>query len=497
MSQMIRYAILTAVSSAQQATTDKISLEYQQTNARSVAMSYGWRESAGPFVVNGYSRSNYTNLSDAEKDIPPIHAALSAMRNGLFDVLVVYSYDRLGDLTILISNELRKYKVQLYSISQPSVVQDPTQYDPYTNESSDTQQDVARIVQRFRINDLRRKWRAGVPARLARGLNPLRVPFGYQWVGRNVPPVVNEVQAALIIKMRDWLFAGVSIKQIARRCDETKIRTANGKAHWNVNTIVYILANPFYSGKTVLFRAAGVYDPSRKIKKRMVPRPRSTWLFGEGAHKPLWDEATANAILRELERRKQQNIRKSVRFPLSGILTCAACGSKLHRRNHGTANQRHNVIVCKKSPKHFTHEYDWVVDCVGRSLRDRLLAHRFEPLPAPENKRDDYQARLDELALRRARIQAGYENDLYTAAEAAEKLNAVNIAVEAVKAQIEENTRMLENSAMLKSAVNSPTLDDLPEWIASDDPALVNRIISALCKKIDLTNDGQVQIHFR
>lgn len=494
---MIRYAILTAVSTPKQAAPDKVSLEHQQNSARATATSYGWQETAGPFVVGGYSRSSYTNLSDAERDIPPIQAALDAARNGRIDVLMVYSYDRLGDLTMLISGELRNWRVQLFSVSQPSVVQAPDQYDPYANDSSDIQQDVARIVQRFRINDMRRKWRAGVPKRLTRGLSPIRLPFGYHAAGHNEPPVINEIEAALILKMRDWFFAGIGLTEIARRCDETQVATARNTQHWSAKTIHYILANPFYAGQVTLFKQVGIYDPRRKHKKRMVARPESSWTVAPGIHTPLWDEATRRAILREMDRRSQINLHKTIRYPLSGLLTCAICGDKLHRRVHGSGARRRNVVVCRKAPAHFTVSYDEVVKTVSTNLQKKLIEQQNAPTPTAPQQAEDLAAKLSQLAARRVKIQNGYEKELYTEVEASAKIAAINKTIESIKEKIEQNTYETETRAAFKAAISTPKIERLPEWIISDEPALVNKLISTLCEKIDLSSDGHVHIVFR
>lgn len=74
-----RFAILSAVSTKQQATADKTSLEEQITQCRRVT-ERGWHETAGPYIVTGQSRNKYLNLRDAEMEIPAIHDLLEGGR---------------------------------------------------------------------------------------------------------------------------------------------------------------------------------------------------------------------------------------------------------------------------------------------------------------------------------------------------------------------------------------------------------------------------------
>jgi DNA invertase Pin-like site-specific DNA recombinase len=491
---IIRCAILTAVSTPEQAGPDKNTLEHHEKACRREAKAQGWTETAGPFVVDGYSRSAYTNLSDAERDIPPLRAALEAMRQNRYDVLVVFSYDRLGDLTPFIANEFRNHKKQIYSVSQSAQVQEPAGYDPYSNESADIQQDVSRIVQRFRINDMRRKWRAGVPARVARGLTPLRVPFGFRWVSKKEPPARVEGEAALIYQMKDWLFSGISMLEIARNCDASHIKPPRG-GKWDVGTIHYILSNPYYAGQVVLHKSVYVHDEKRKSRTRPIRQPEATWNIGQGRHEALWDEATYHSILRELERRREQNLRSAVRFPLSGLLTCSVCGQKLNRRSHGSGRGRHKVFRCRRSPAHVTIRYEDGLRLVGEELRSRLK----DLLVNPPTKRqpDNLEPGLKDAVARRRRVQEGYETGLYSDAEAAQRLAEIDTTIDALRRQIEQARRSSEIAADFTTLLSAQDLERVPEWLATREPATVNRIVSALCQRIDLTPGGQVIIEFR
>src|SRR5215208_930763 len=98
MSPRFRYGILAAVSSDPQAHEDKDSLSDQVDFARNAGLAQGGIETVEPFVLDGYSRTGYFNLSDALEDIPPLAEAIEAAAQNKYDVLIVDNIERLGDL---------------------------------------------------------------------------------------------------------------------------------------------------------------------------------------------------------------------------------------------------------------------------------------------------------------------------------------------------------------------------------------------------------------
>lgn len=503
----VRCSILTAVSTPDQASKDKISLEHQLLVCQAAAeanASHGWRQTAGPFIIDGYSRSSYVNLSDAERDIPPLHHALAALRANQYDLLIIFSYDRLGDLTPFLSNEFRNYKKQIYSVTQPSIVQDPLTYNPYLNESADIQQDAARMVQRFRINDLRRKWYAGMPARIRRGLTPLKTSFGYRWVGKQDPPVQVETEIALIYQMKDWLFKGLSMNEIAMRASRSGIRPKNGGGKWCPTSIRYLLANPYYAGRVIFNKTHYTYDESRKSKHRPILQPQSRWESAQGLHQPLWDEDTHRAILSELDRRRQTNQRFGVRFPLSGLLYCSVCHRKLHRRTHGWHSGRRKVLSCQAAPSHVILPYDQVIPQIAAALQNELTRHQLQWRQGATAKPDESpngasapQNSLAELEKKRRRIQEGYEAGIYTAPQAAQKLAEIDSASESFAAQLERIQLDRDLTSQVRHSLADHDLTRFAEWIQTDDPAAVHRLLSALCHSITLTPAGDIHIEFR
>lgn len=501
----LRFAVWAAVSSIEQVEaknkrTGEIekqnSLDNQVAKCVERAKSEGWKDTGLRFVADGYSRTGYSGLEPAMENIPPLADCVRAMRDNSWDLLVMANFDRMGDLIVMLANEARNYRKQLYSVNQPTKVFE--NYDPYGDDSSYIMQILAPLWQRQRISDLRRKLRENLPTRLENGLTPLSIPFGYRWRGkREVPdPVPSELQ--LVIQMRDALMRGATISSIKRMCDASGIASPRGRTAWDATTIVNILRNPYYSGQVVLYKSQVVFDPSRKHNARQVQQPRSKWLVRPGRHLAIMSPDEHDQVIREMDRRRELNLRVSLRFPLSGLLYCAVCDRKIYRHSHhnASAGGSSRILTCnRRGPSHIIWEYDQAVPAIAGELQAFC---RKLPIQSPSGPAStlDLAAVMDDLAARRIRVQESAELGVFTPAEAAEKVAALERQAEDVQARIEaEATQAATRADFLQQL--SGQMDYMAEWITDDDPQIVNRLLSSLLRRIVISPDRSVAFELR
>ena len=428
-------------------------------------------------------------------EIPPLKNAIEGAEQDAYDVLILDNWDRLGDLGQLVNTRFKKYRKQIYSARQSSRIQHPDAYDPYSDESADIDMHIQGIIQRYRQNKLRRGWNAGMPKRIENGLTPLRVPFGYVWVNSKQPPRLDPTRASLLQQMKDLLLRGRPVNAIARYADESGVAPPNRGEKWDPTSIRRMLANPYYAGIIGINRTKYIFDPKRKRKKRPVKQPRAKWVVGKGKHEPLWDEATHRALVEELERRRERDQYFAVKFPLSGLLSCSVCRQKLHRHSHGVPPRRWKVFTCDKAPTHIKLRYEDAIDLVARELVKQLSDHDIDE-NQPASDTDQTQASLDELALQRKRIQAGFKAGIYTEAEAADEIGKIDRQVEGIEWQADERATAAELRAEFTSQFQG-NIQTIPTWIHVDDPQIVNRLLSALCEDIIIHPDHQVEIVWR
>ena len=170
--------------------------------------------------------------------------------------------------------------------------------------------------------------------------------------------IIDEESAAVVRRIFQMTVEGKGIYQIARTLMEEKVERPSyymyrtgivaspGKCNmslpynWRGNTVAMILQKREYMGDLVNFKT---YKPSFKSKKQVPNTPENQLVF-EGALPQIIDRETWELAqkLRQTARRPKGEYEAN---PLTGLLFCSDCGSKLHnRRSHYTEDIRGNKI---------------------------------------------------------------------------------------------------------------------------------------------------------
>lgn len=493
---MFRFATFAAVSSDPQAREDKASLDDQVKTAREAGLAQGGFETAGPFVLDGYSRTGYINLSDALQDIPELAEAVKAAEQDMYDVLIMDNVERMGDLAPMLSTLFKRYRKQLHSARQSARVFEPSTYDPANDESGDIMIHVEGIIQKYRLNKLRRGWSIGIPKRLEKGLPAFRVAYGYDRTGKDTPPIQNE-NARHVTQMKHWILEGRALSWIAEELTRLGAPTPSGKGErWHVESIRHILLNPFYAGIV----AMGQKRMERRSKNGRVYRsrtPQSEWKQSRGGHVPLWDEKTLLDIQNEFARRMGlKNYAKTV-YPLAGLLRCTVCRQKLIRRQIGQHGKIIMGLGCKHGESHVRIPYDEAVQRLAHKLKEGLHETQTSALN-PEEEAARLRSKLDDLKEQRRTIQEGFKLKIFSGEEAATQITELERQEKNTQAQLDnlehsQQTRLEAHALRLELS----KLDDLAEYIQDRDPAIINRLLSALCQVVWVTPAHDMQIDWR
>jgi len=472
MTANFRFALYSAVSSPEQAKQDKTSLDDQLATARAFALRQGGEETAGPYILDGYSRTGYEGLAEAAGEIPQLNQLLNDLSANRFDALVMDNFDRLGDIAQMLRVRFKKNRKQIISARQSGAVVPVDLYDPYKDEATDINIHVEGILQAYRLNKLRRAYQHGVPARIERGLHPFVIPFGYRSTGDKQPGVQVPEQVSMIYKMKDWMLEGMTYSEIGRRCDE--ILPPPRSRHWGGNQVKRILIHPYYAGMVVLGRT-----------ENHIRMPRSQWQTAKGRHIPLWDEAAYRLILAEARRRIETKRNYSARYPFSGLTVCAVCGGKINK--HGIA--AYQFMYCGKNRKHWVMRYEKSIPYLTAELVKALKAAQSQPPEPAETAIMEKQ--LEELKSRRLRVQEGYESGLYNSSEASRKLNALEDQAETIVHQIEKVRNMERTRLEWHAQIGQvqALVEELPNMIEHSDPVRMNRLLTSIIKEIRLGPD--------
>jgi hypothetical protein len=500
---MIRFSIFAAVSTEAQAAADKASLSEQEIRCRQSGEGKGWKESAGPYICPGESRTRYVNLRDAELAIPELKAMLDAAQGRAFDVLVMYDFNRLRDLLDPVSRTLSHYGVQVYSVSQPVEPLPPEEYSPYAADSSFMMQGLSRIISQAQISDLRRKYRYAMPRRVAeRGLPAITIPFGYckppgREADRKAVPVANPVTVPYVIKMKNMLLDGKSIRQIAETLEEDAVRPPHARRWWP-QTVRDILRNPFYAGYNRWGVSRSVLDPRTGRRSRDRDIPRKNIIIAKGKHEPLWDDATHQAILAELARRghSYKGKRSSV---FTGLLHCAECDARLWLQGNGPRADPDRLIWRCSRGCHIAITHLEAIAHVAADLT-RALQDKDIPLPDADNTLAiQSQAMLDELERQRIRIEDAYQSGSLGLASFSERVAAIDKQMDKVQLELAEAERAGLSRAETLRALGgiSGALARLPDFLSRGEPIYVNHLLHALLAKIVISPSREITLQFR
>jgi len=490
----MRFSILTAVSTASQATEDKASLSEQETKCRAVGTSRGWVESSGPYVIPGKSRTRFVNLRDAEAEIPALRTMLEDGKHGRYDVLMLFDYNRLRDLIDPVAKTLGAYGIQLFSVNQPVDPIPPQEFSPYASDTEPMVRGINQIISRWTISDLRRKYYFGVSARVRSGLPSIRIPYGYSKPpGREqdtkAVPIQVPSHARVVIEIKEMFLNGTSYYGIRDCLNERGTPTPEGAKGWSHSTVKKILRNPFYAGKVFFQRYRTKRDPNSASKARVVLN--ADHLIEDGAHVGLYSWDDYQSILAEFKRR--EGFPHNNRYPFSGLLVCSVCGARLC---HDHGSWRCKLKGTKKD--HIGLRVEEALALVPRALQ-RALRDVSPADPSPSSTAVLQGEDTTTLERQRRRVQQAYESEVYSLEEAEAKIKAIDIQIRDLKdgEAVRLRKQKEREQFMLTLDQAREILEFLPRWCAEQDPKTVNYFLLRLCRSVTVTPDGVITVQLR
>jgi site-specific DNA recombinase len=219
--------------STQMQVEDGYSLSAQRERLKAFAFSQNWE------IVQFYVDEG---LSAKDMERPELQRMLKGVREGIFDVVLVYKLDRLTrsviDLDKLLT-EFSKHDVMFKSSTEV--------YDTTTATGRLFIRLVASMAQWEREN-LGERVRFGMQEKAREGKWTVSTPpLGYD--SKESELIVNPSEAAIVKEIFSLYLSGMGMHKIARNLNERGLYTKKRKP-WAQSTIQYILTNPIYHGTT-------------------------------------------------------------------------------------------------------------------------------------------------------------------------------------------------------------------------------------------------------
>jgi DNA invertase Pin-like site-specific DNA recombinase len=286
------------------------------------------------------------------------------VESGKVGVCVMKDLTRWGRDYLQVGNAMetfRRNNVRFIAINHGIDSADPNtlEFAPFIN-----------IMSEWYAKDISKKVKTGIRTKGMNG-KPIctEAPYGYV----KDPSVkdfwlIDEEAAAIVRLIYSMFMDGKNRNQIAvyltneqiptptfylkdrdRGAAKSKTLNEEKRYKWNKTTLTNILTRQEYCGDVVNFKTAKHY---RDKHGRYVDK--SQWHITENVHEPIIERATFENVQRILANApvKRPNLNGDI-HPLSGLLFCKDCGSKMHVRISWTGGKRDGkrVAFCSEYAK--------------------------------------------------------------------------------------------------------------------------------------------------
>jgi len=275
-------------------------------------------------------RETYSGLT---LDRPKLDQLRQWVRDREVDVVVAYTLDRLSRDPvhfIILQEEMERSGVELILVTEDL-------------DNSDLGLLITHIkgyAAKLEAEKIKERTMRGKRARALAGKLPANSHaklYGYSYMpGKGVGEgirYIDEQQATIVRQIYQWLLEGLSTDAITYRLRELGIPTPSGKGYWIRSTVLQILKNPAYCGKTYAFtRTYGMpkyrLKPDTKRKNTgIIWKPREQWVEIPHATPAIISEETFNTAQEKLvENRRLATRNKKHEYLLGGHIYCARCG---------------------------------------------------------------------------------------------------------------------------------------------------------------------------
>jgi site-specific DNA recombinase len=235
-------------------------------------------------------------------------------------VVVVYCLDRLSrDPThgVILTQELEKHGVTLEAVTE-------------TVDSSELGKLISYIrgfASKLEAEKIKERTQRGKRAKAREGYmtGGFHITYGYDYVRtirgeRQARRVINEIETSWVRQMFEWLaYEGLTTSTIKNKLIDLNVSTKHG-GRWQKATVLSILTNPAYTGKTYAFTSL-----NRKTRRK----PKDEWIeipadVTPAIISPELFEAAQKQLQINRERATRNNTKHQ--YLLRGHTKCRQCG---------------------------------------------------------------------------------------------------------------------------------------------------------------------------
>lgn len=354
-------ALYARVSTSDQASEEKCSLDVQLSDGRALCHERGYTVAAEFVDASPYrSDGRLVQPSGTRTDRPDFRAMLEFVRGGRAGVIVAWREDRL-------------YR----SLKAASMVDDLIEETGVTIELVKEHFDRSMLgfkaaIGRYELTAIKERLTMGREARARSGLPPTGVSPAYRKLidanGETTGYEFKQEYREFFDRLAACFLDGASFNRIALAIGDNPL---NGK-RLDPEAVRRILRDPFHRGLI----AYGHKARDRKVR-----------FTAPGKHTPVWDPETIDRLERELERRDRvgRSFPRSPDAIFTGILRCGFCGRAMGSQLISFPGEKPVRAYGCKQPKKARLNYDVGPPHPSNYIREtRLLKVVRAQLEAPD-----------------------------------------------------------------------------------------------------------------
>jgi len=384
------------------------------------------------FVDDGYS--------GAYLDRPRLDALRDALRAKIYDVVIVYTPDRLArrlSHQLLLTEEIEKAGAALHFVNQ--------EYKATPEGQLFLQ--IQGAFAEYEREKIRERTMRGMRGKLKSG-KPLRNQHVIGYDFKYGQYIINSIESKTVQQIFNmYISSGVGTDEIARRLTEMRIPSPSKLTHWQGASVHRILRNQMYTGEYFALRKVSTKTGAHS--RKLSPRSKEEWIPLKCPQ--IIDAETFAAAQNLLDTNKTQLKRTKDNgvYLLQGLMRCAKCGEKIILTN----NRAGRFYACyahskRKAAGHTCDarfaKTDIVDNAFWATLRNicssekRLAAYIKRTGKTISTKTDTaaLKARLAKIEEEKVAVVDWYTNGLLTQQATTDKLSALTSEAKAISAKL-------------------------------------------------------------
>lgn len=320
---------------------ESLSIENQRRILEKYVAEQGF-ELVDTYIDDGFSGTTFYR--------PGIQCLLEDAKIGRINVIVVKDLSRFGRNYI----EVGQYTDYIFPMYNIRFIALGDNVDTANSESTGMDMmPIMNVFNEWHAANTSKKIRAVIESNAKAGkYRACYAPYGYvKGEDENHLPVRDDPAASNVHRMFEMRASGVSPNKIAQTFNEEGIpipsdykeekfgipNTRRSHHLWSCSTVKQIITNPIYLGHLVQMRTTTVSYKNKKSVKRDPEDMVTVYNTHEAiVTQELWDKC------REMEASVSQGKKNKRGFvlPLSGLVFCCDCGSKMHAGWNNTRHKR-------------------------------------------------------------------------------------------------------------------------------------------------------------